>query len=70
MIGIGEKLSKSVFLFNRKMQENHLKDLIKHRFGAPTSRVSDLDYGEWDSRMCIFNEFVGDTDAADPRTTL
>lgn len=52
------------------MQENHLKDLIKHRLGAPTSRVSDLDYGEWDSRMCIFNEFVGDTDAADPRTTL
>lgn len=44
------------------MQENHLKDLRKHRFGASTSRVSDLDYGEWDSRMCIFNEFVGDTD--------
>lgn len=52
------------------MQKNHLKDLIKCRFGGPTSRVSDLVYGEWDSRMCIFNEFVGDTEAADPRTTL
>lgn len=52
------------------MQKNHLKDVIKHRFGGPTSRVSDLVYGEWDSRMCIFNEFVGDTEAADPRTTL
>ena len=52
------------------MQKNHLKDLIKQRYGGPASRVSDLVYGEWDSRMCIFNEFVGDTDAADLRSTL
>lgn len=71
MIGIGEKkIDPSQCFSNKKGQKNHLKGLLKHRFGGLTSRVSGLVYQEWDPRICIFNKFVGDAAAADPGAIL
>lgn len=42
----GKKIDLSQCFSNKKGQKNHLKGLLKHRFGGLTSRVSGLVYQE------------------------
>lgn len=52
------------------MHHNQLQELLKHRLPDPTSRVSDCVVLGWDLKICIFNQFPGDTDVAGPRITF
>lgn len=52
------------------MHQNYLEGLLKHKLLGPNLKVSDLAGLGWGLRICISNEFLGNTDAAGPGTTL
>lgn len=53
-----------------RVHQDPMEGLLKHPLLGLTSRVSHTVGFGWGLRICIFNEFSSDADAADLRTTL
>ena len=49
--------------------DNHLDDLLKHRWPGPTSRVSDSVGLGWGPRIGFPSKIAGDANAVAPGTT-
>lgn len=59
----------SIVFSNTGEHQSHLKGFLNPRLLGPTYRVSDPTGLVWGLRMCIYNNFPNDADAAGLGTT-